>query len=470
MPVNRDQVVAEIDSHLILLMPDGQEIGFEDKDTISSVLREYPSLENLVDSFVSKGKERPGILANKAMQDLEWAGYEPASDRGHLRFYPKGTLVHNLIRDWHERVLIERLGASEIKTPLIYDWSEPDILSEAQTFFDRLYYVYSHDKKKEFVLRFGGDFGLFRMLSSVEISYRQLPFRVFEYAPSFRYERSGELRGIQKGRTFSFFDLHSMCSDHDQGWDEYCLMYKFQADMAVELGIEFAVEFTAVEAVFQDHKERLLSVLKPFARPVLVELLSKAKHYWSIKHAFHDENTHKFFNVQLDFDNSARYGITYTASDGQKTGCTICHCSLGSIERWMFLVLEKALKKDPPTIPLWLSPTQIRIVPIGIDKTEGALDLARRISAASIRVDVDDRQKNIGWRVHRAKKEWIPYIVVFGEREEQTGQLKVQTGNEPDQTLAVDELIDLIRRQTSHMPYRPLVNVRVSSSPVFQPS
>jgi threonyl-tRNA synthetase len=463
---NRDEVVAEISSKFVILLPDGEEIQIGDTEKITPVLREYPSLANLV-AVLKKGQQRQAPASSEAMQRLEWAAYEPASDKGHLRYYPKGTLVYNLLRDWHEQVLTTRMGACEIKTPLLYDWSEPDVSGEAGTFFDRLYYVYGYDKKREFVLKFGGDFGTFSMLKDTQMSYRQLPWRVFEYSNSFRYDRSGELRGLQRGRGFSFFDMHSVCANFEQGWQEYSDLYKYQADMAEELGIDYTVEFTVVESFFRSHKNHLLPLLQYSERPVLLVLLSKPKHYWAIKHVFYNEDTYKFFNVQLDSENSTRYNINYIDRDGKKQGCIFCHVSLGTMERWMFLVLEKALKQKEPAVPLWLSPTQVRLIPVNEEQVPASIKLAEQLSSQKNRVDVDDRQKSVGWRVHAAKSEWVPYIIVYGNEEQQSERLKAQLRGGETREFLIEELVQEIHQQTSHMPYRPLTPLRLSRRPKF---
>lgn len=109
-------------------------------------------------------------------------------------------------------------------------------------------------------------------------------------------------------------------------------------------------------------------MLKYSKRPAFIEVLSKMKHYWAVKHEFQGIDAVggncQLSTVQLDIVDAERYGIVYSDKDGKQKGCTICHSSVGSIERWIFSILENALKNEKPTIPLWLSPTQVRLIPV----------------------------------------------------------------------------------------------------------
>lgn len=461
---NRDQVVSEINSRLVLLYPDGSELEINQDFQLEQISGENPTLIKLITLLTKHGGE--GIAAKyiKEMKRLEWVDYEPSSDYGHFRFFPKGALVYSLLREWHERLIVERIGASEIRTPLLYDWSDEGIHGEAKTFFDRLYYVKGFDSKREFVLRFGGDFGLFRMLSDMKISHKNLPLRLYEFAQSFRYDRRGELKGLQRGRNFSFFDIHSVCRDAGQGWQEYADLFKWHADMSLEFGIDYNIEFTVIDEFYNSERDKIVSLAKYSKRPVIVEVLSKAKHYWAIKHIFHDEDGYRYFNAQLDFENSGRYGVTYTAADGTEQGCVICHCSSASIERWMLMVLERTLKMEKPLLPLWLSPTQIRIIPVNVSKHfDGAIELAQYFVNNRIRADVDDRNKGVKSRLRAAEEEWVPYVILFGDAEAGQETLSVRVRGKGNKTMTAGELIKEIHEQTSHMPFRqfgPLLMTR----------
>ncbi len=464
---NRDVIVSEISSRWVLLYPDGSERVINiNEDREEPILEDFnESLANLIRSFKNKSK-KPGSEAKsiKEMKRLGWAEYESASDKGHLRYYPKGALVYSLLEDWHENFIIDKFQAEEIKTPFFFNWAEEDIRSQVETFYDRLYYVKGYGDEKNFVLRFGGDFGVFSMMKSMQLVYKHLPYRVYEFANSFRYNKSGEVRGLQRGRSFSFFDLHSFCLDEEQGWLEFSRMYKLHVDMAKEIGIDFAVEVTVSEEFYNNHKDLILSLAQYIDHPILIEVLSKQKHYWVIKYVFHTVDTYKFFNAQLDFENAKRYGVQYVSSEGRKEYCSIVHGASSSIERWMFLALEDALKHPQPVLPLWLSTTQLRIIILNNRFIQESLTLANQLKSF-IRVDIDDRDKSLNWKIRSARSEWVPYYIIFGQSEAESGEIFVQSITNSNIKMPLPGFVEYFKREMVNKPFRKLGLLCLSKRP-----
>jgi threonyl-tRNA synthetase len=124
---------------------------------------------------------------------------------------------------------------------------------------------------------------------------------------------------------------------------------------------------------------------------------------------------------QIDVENAKRYDITYVDEKGERHHPLILHCSpSGAVERCIYALLEKAYKQqqkgEPPMLPVWLSPTQVRIIPMS-DKFLGHCEkLAEKLEANQIRVDIDDRPLTLQKRVREAEMEWIPYIIVAGQK------------------------------------------------------
>jgi threonyl-tRNA synthetase len=425
--ITREEVVEKISHEFYLLTPEGEEypVDMEDIDSLA-VLEKYPSLKTFILSEEigrSKGEEPPSI---KAMQKLELVDYEEASDRGHFRMFPKGHLVFSLLEAWAQEIALDRIGAIQIDTPILYDWSFPDIRSQGMSFHER-HYTLKTEENREFVLRFAGDFGLFRMMKGATLSYRNLPLRVYEFSKSFRLEQRGELTGLKRLRAFHMPDVHCFTKDLEDGWKEYMLLYKNYSDLADATGVEYAVAFRIVKEFYDKYKDNLIELLKYSKKPALIEVLSEMKHYWAVKHEFQGIDSVggavQLSTVQLDVDDAERYGIVYTDTDGKKKGCIICHSSIGSIERWIYVLLEEALKHDKPALPYWLSPTQIRMIPVGQEFVEDCLKIADGLDA---RVDVDDMDDKVGKKIRNAEMEWINMIIVVGEKEKSTGKLPVR--------------------------------------------
>lgn len=466
----REDVVEKIKSDFFVLTPDGEEMRLDLEDIDSAkFLDQYPSLKKFILSEEvgrSKGVEPPSI---KAMQRLELVDYEEASDRGHFRMFPKGHLVFKLLESWAEEIALDKIGAVQIDTPIMYDWSMPDIRSQGMSFHER-HYTLKTDEKREFVLRFAGDFGLFRMLKGATVSYRNLPLRIYEFSKSFRLEQRGELTGLKRLRAFHMPDVHCFVADIDDGWKEYMLLYKSYADLADATGVEYAVAFRIVREFYEKYKQNIVELLKHSDKPALIEVLSEMKHYWAVKHEFQGIDSVggavQLSTVQLDVEDAERYGIVYTDAEGKKRGCIITHSSIGSIERWIYVLLEEALKHEKPSLPFWLSPTQVRLIPVGEEFLRDCVDLAESLQG---RVDIDDTDEKVGKKIRTAEMEWVPMIVVLGEKERASDKIPVRLRSGEVKGMTRAEIGQEIARLSEGYPKARLPLPRMlSKRPVFR--
>lgn len=468
--VTREEVVEKISKEFYILTPEGTEhpVDLENLDTLT-ILDKYPSLKTFILSEEigrTKGQEPPSI---KAMQKLELVDYEEASDRGHFRMFPKGHLVFSLLEAWAQNIALDKIGAIQIDTPILYDWSFPDIRSQGMSFHER-HYKLKTEENREFVLRFAGDFGLFRMMKGATLSYRNLPLRVYEFSKSFRLEQRGELTGLKRLRAFHMPDVHCFTKDIDDGWKEYMLLYRNYADLADATGVEYAVAFRIVKEFYDKYKDNLIELLKYSKKPALIEVLSEMKHYWAVKHEFQGIDSVggavQLSTVQLDVEDAERYGIVYADTDGKKKGCIICHSSVGSIERWIYVLLEEALKHDKPALPFWLSPTQLRLIPVAGEFVKDCEKLADQLEA---RVDIDDMDDKVGKKIRNAEMEWINMIVVVGEKERSSGKLPVRMRSGEQRLMTLDELKSEIASLSEGYPRARLPLPRMlSKRPTFR--
>ncbi|MBU2264775.1 hypothetical protein KJ784_01150 [Patescibacteria group bacterium] len=472
----QEEKAFKADHYFLILREDGSEITvnlaiFENE---KEIIENYPEIAKLI-KFEALGI-KPGVMppSAKFMRTMELIDYEPASDSGHFRFYPKGTLMLKLLEDWAEEIAIKRFGAMQIETPILYDWNHAAIRDQGEAFHERHYMVHvPYHPEKEFVLRFAGDFGLFCMVSDAKFSYKQLPLRIYEYSKSYRYEQRGELIGLRRLRGFSMPDIHSFCSDINQGWEEYKQLYRNYSDLANATGVEYAISFRVVESFYHQYKDQILAMLNYSGRPGVIEVLPGMKHYWVVKHEFQGVDSVggvcQVATVQLDVEDAERYGITYKDSQGTDQGCVICHSSIGALERWIFLVLEKAAKAKIPEFPLWLAPCQVRIIPVSEKFNELAMQFANYFRDNNVRAEVDDRSETVGNRVRLAEKDWMPYILVIGKKEQESGVFSVnKRGIKDSFKMSPEVLIKEIRDATKDMPFRHLtLPVLISKRPIF---
>jgi threonyl-tRNA synthetase len=258
-------------------------------------------------------------------------------------------------------------------------------------------------------------------------------------------------------------DLHCFCRSLEQGTAEYSTLFEKYTKLTNSMEIEYAVAFRVVKDFYDQHRDWFVSLLRTCNKPALIELLPEMKHYWVVKHEYQAIDSAggnmQLVTVQLDVEDAARYGIFYTDEDGQKKGCIILHSSLGSIERWMGSILEQAAKDQQrgkvPRLPVWLSPIQARILPVNSSFVDLALSIARRAAEQGIRVDVDDREESVSKKVRDAEVEWIPFIVVVGEKEAASGKIAVRVRGGGLVEAAQDGLAALVGDQIRGKPRVP---------------
>ena len=369
----------------------------------------------------------------KLMKKLGIADYESASDAGNMRFYPKGKLIKSLIEQYVTTKVIE-YGAMEVETPIMYDSKHPSMASYFNRFPARQYTIQSDNK--QLFLRFAACFGQFLMARDFHISYKNLPLKLYELTRySFRREKSGELVGLRRLRAFSMPDCHAFCKDIKQAKDEVLKRIQLSVDVINGIGIssrediEMAIRFT--EEFYNENKEFIHELVSKFDKPVLVEVWKQRFFYFVLKWEFnYIDNLGKASALstdQIDVENASRYQIEYVDEDGTRKNPIILHNSpSGAIERVIYVLLENAsgiMKSGGvPSIPFWLSPTQVRIIPVNKDQhLDYCLKIADELLTKNrIRTDIDDRDESVAKRIRDAESEWIQYILVMGDNEIQS--------------------------------------------------
>jgi len=476
--MQREVIAEQIERKHFILTPNGKEYSIDVKDSkkIEKVLDEIGNEEFktyvLFNEIKNLPKKEPPSV--KEMQQQELVGYAPEADSGHFKFYPKGNMIFELLKDWAYEIAVNRFNCLQVETPVIYDWNDKEIREQGGSFHERHYIVKAaEDPNREWVLRFAGDFGLFKIMKHASFSYKHLPIRIYEFSKSFRYEQKGELSGLKRLRGFHMPDIHSFTKDINAGWEEYKGLYKQYDDLAKGTGIKYAIVFRIVEDFYKKNKNQLIEMLKYSKMPAFIETLSGMKHYWAVKHEFQGLDSVKgatqLSTVQLDVKDAETYGILYTDKDNTKKGCTIVHSSIGSIERWLYCILEKALQEEKPSLPYWLAPTQVRICPVSDKFNEEAVKLAKFFNSNKIRTDVDDNSDSLSKKISGSEKEWIPYTIVFGEKEMESDKLPVrvrETGKIENWTK--QEIIQKLSKKQSDMPWKPLpLPLILSKRPTF---
>jgi len=419
----------------------------------------------------------------KMMQSQELVDYEPASDSGNFRWYPKGRMIKGLLEQ-HINNMVRDIGGMQVETPIMYDLEHPALSEYVKKFPARQYIVKSD---KDFFLRFAACFGQYMIAHDMTISYRNLPLRLYELTHySFRREQSGEVSGLKRLRAFTMPDLHTFCQDLPQATEEFKRQFSTAMRWMNSLNLDSEVALRFVKEFYEKNKILAQDLAKLAGKPILIELWNERYFYFVMKFEFNVIDSMKkasaLSTVQIDVENGKRFNITYADEKGEKQHPLILHTSLsGSIDRNVYALLEREAIKinqgKKPMLPLWLSPTQVRFIPVAdefVSDCEKFIDELNKISPFYfIRSDIDDREESVGRKIRDAEKEWVPYIVVVGEKErkEKTVSPRVRTSDlgQGDKPYTISQLNSLVLERVRDFPQQKLpLALYLSKRPKFK--
>ena len=467
---------SKIKSYWFILSPDGSMTEF-DKFNFSK----HKKLEKLAKYESDKNRnvdEPPPHVA--LMKKLAIADYESASDHGNMRFFPNGRLIKSLLEQYVTNK-VKDYGGYEVETPIMYDSHHPSMESYFNRFPARQYNIDADGK--QLFLRFAACFGQFLIAHDMQISYKNLPYRLYELTRySFRREQSGELVGLRRLRAFTMPDCHAFCKDIPQAIEEFRTRFDLSRDVLKNAGIEnddyeMAIRFT--EDFYNENKELITEIVKKLDKPVLVEMWKERFFYFVLKWEFnYIDNLGKASALstdQIDVENGNRYGIEFVDENNKTINPIILHNSpSGAIERVIYALLEKCAKDAKegrkPMFPLWLAPTQVRIIPLKDEFMEFSQNLFDKLTEKNIRVDIDDRNESIGKRIRESEKEWIRYVLVIGDKEVNSENLSVRDRTQSDvRDIPFDDFINEIQTQNQGKPNSTLnLPPLLSKRPIIQ--
>lgn len=296
-------------------------------------------------------------------------------------------------------------------------------------------------------------------------SYRELPMRIAEMAKLYRYENSGNLVGLVRVRSFCLADSHIICADKEQAQEEVKKALELIEYVAGIFGLKKGDDFWYrlslgdrkddkkyfKDDVAWDEAENALREVLKAQDGKFVEAENEAAFYGpkidiQMKDARGAENT--AFTVQYDFVMPKRFNLVYIASDGKEKLATVIHrSSIGAIERIMAFLIEKY----EGNFPLWLSPVQVKVIPVRENHNAYAKEVADSLISHGLRVELDDADENLGKKVRDAKTNKLPYWIVLGDKEMESGKITLESRNgekaEYSKEEAVAKLLEEIKNK-----------------------
>ena len=347
----------------------------------------------------------------------------------------KGTTVYNLLATYMREVLVPA-GYAEVKTPLIFNKALWETSGHWQHYRQHMFTVESEGA--EMGVKAMNCPGHMLVFGAEGRSYRDLPLRLHEQTPLHRNEASGVLSGLTRVRQFAQDDAHLFVMESQIG-EEVERLLRLVQRVYGDFGLSFEMKLSTRPAEFMgeiaqwDHAEAALTrALDAVGVPYTINQGDGAFYGPKIDFDVLDAlgRTWQCATIQLDYQLPQRFDLKYTGADNAEHRPVVIHRAIfGSFERFMALLLETYAG----AFPLWLAPVQAIVLPIADRHAPYAAGVRDQLAATRLRVELDDRQEKIGYKIREAQLQKVPYMLVVGDREMAEGTVSVRSRAAGDQ-------------------------------------
>ena len=416
-------------------------IGFETQKE----LRKY---ENMMEEAAKRDHRKLGKSLDLFSFHQEGPGF--------VFWHPRGLkLRENLIEYWRE--VHEREGYEEIKTPTLLAMCAWDRSGHTETFIDKMFLAKTHeDEDICYALKPMNCDGGMLIFKSKQISYRDLPIRMGELGTVYRYERDGEVHGLMRAREFTQDDAHIYCTQ-EQIKDELKKVIK----LALEIYETFQLELSHIEFSTRPEKSIGSDEIWEKAENTMKETIEEEKIKYQINEGdgafygpkldFHLKDsvgrTWQCATIQLDFAQPENFDLNYIDENGEKVRPVMIHRTIyGSLERFLGILIEHYAGK----LPLWLAPEQIAIVPIAERHLEYANTIAEKLKEKGLSCHVNYENDTMQLRIRQSELMKIPYILVVGDKEEETQTVSIRpSGKKELGIMKIEEFLKILNEELS---------------------
>ena len=397
---------------------------------------------------------------NKLGRDLELFTTVDMIGQGLPIMLPKGARIIQLLQRWVEDTE-QQHGWQLTKTPLMAKSDLYKVSGHWDHYKDGMFVLGNEETDKEvFALRPMTCPFQYQAFLNRGRSYRDLPMRLNETSTLFRNEASGEMHGLIRVRQFTFSEGHLMCTP-EQLEDEFRGCLELTRQMLDTLGLleDVSYRFSQWDP---DNREKYIgtdeqwdeaqSMMKKILDDIGLDYkigIGEAAFYGpkldiQIKNVHGKEDT--LVTIQIDQMLAEKFGMEYVDRDGQKKNPYIIHrTSIGCYERTLALLIEKYAG----AFPLWLAPVQIKFLPIADRHLDFVYEVKKKLEARGIwRIEVDDRSEKLGFKLREAQLEKVPYMIVVGDKDVESGAVSVRSRKEGDMgSMDVDAFVDMIVKE-----------------------
>lgn len=343
-------------------------------------------------------------------------------------FLPKGMMLKNLLIDYWRRIH-RKEGYVEVSTPIMLNRSLWETSGHWDFYRESMYSLQVEDE--DYAIKPMSCPGGMLVYKLQPKSYKELPIRMAELGLVHRNEKSGTLHGLMRVRSFTQDDAHIFMRE-DQVMDEIQGVMRLIDEVYRKFGFSYEIELSTrpENSIGSDEDWELAT--KALEQAVIGMGKSYVVNegdgaFYGPKLDFHLKDsigrTWQCGTIQLDFQLPQRFDIDYIGADGEKHRPIMLHrVVFGSIERFIGILIEHYAGK----FPVWLSPVQVKILPVSDKYIDYAGEVAAKLEAQDIRVELDLRNEKLGYKIREARMDKVPYMVIVGENEQKNGSVSVR--------------------------------------------
>lgn len=365
-------------------------------------------------------------------------------------FYPKGMIIRNELENFW-RDVHRRCGYKEIKSPVILNRSLWERSGHWDHYKENMYFLKIDEE--DYAVKPMNCPGAILYYKTRLHSYREFPLRLAELGLVHRHERSGVLHGLLRVRCFTQDDAHIFMLP-GQITDEIMNVIDLIDYFYKTFGFSYSVEVSTKpenamgsDEIWELATNSLIEALNKKGIPYQINEGDGA--FYGPKIDFHLQDSlgrsWQCGTIQLDFVMPENFDLTYVGEDGSRHRPVMIHrVAFGSIERFIGILTEHYAG----AFPLWLAPVQVKVISVASRHVPYATEVARRLEECGIRVEVDDENERVGYKIRQGELEKIPYLLVVGDQEVSTNTVRVRKRGEGDRGVAsLDDLIKDLRQE-----------------------
>jgi threonyl-tRNA synthetase len=415
----------------------------------------FPSQNQLdeYNKFIEEAKQRDH---RKLGIDLDLYSINDAVGPGLVLWHPKGGRLRTIIEDFWRKEHYKN-GYEIIFTPHIGRSNLWETSGHLDFYKENMYSPMEIDEREYYVKPMNCPFHIMIYKSRIR-SYKELPLRWAELGTVYRYEKSGVLHGLLRVRGFTQDDAHIICSPQQMP-DEIRKVIKFCLFMLKSFGFENFKIYLATrpkeksvgkEEMWQNAQNALQSAIKEEGLECEVDEGGGAFYGPKIDIKIKDSLNREWqcSTIQFDFNLPERFDMTFSGPNNERIRPYMIHRALlGSIERFMGVLVEHYAG----ALPLWLSPVQVKIIPISDKYIEYAKKILHILLDAGFRAEIDDKAEKLGTKIRDAETQKIPYMAITGQKESDNNTVSVRRHKKGDiGSLDINSFIEMLNKEASN--------------------